>query len=451
MGSQAWAHWPAPMPHETQALAWDLSPGPWGSGVLLRARTAWGWQMLVPPGVPLSGEHDEAIDRWRSAGGTLPDRYSASSVTEVTVQAALAIAGRSLRGWVTDRTNEQIAALELFIRSSTRPADAHTLAAQAVATTLREELLAATVEAKREETQMLLARFASRWGSDHVRPLRDCTSVHSRIMRLMAPGTPQDSRQDQHELGFTGPHRELSALAKHIAAPARSAPWKGLQTVDVSPPAWPVLSHWVWAAGHLERGYADAGCPEWHTAAQPRRSAAHLLAAGVARLLEWAARRSCTPEEVPFEVAVRYCVTPRPRKLPSECELARLLSSFRGCAHEKPIGRLRVSYIAVNESALMARMLARHVCEELARSESSVVDLATPGGASENGRFGATVRGEATNSSRYLTPSVTTSSHADEEVALGLPGAVYLSRAAPHPSGGWAGRSWEHEPAGICS
>jgi hypothetical protein len=362
----------------------------------------------VPPGVPLSGERNEAIDRWRCASGTLEGLHLAAFVTEVTVRRTLTIVERPLRGWVLDRTREQIAALELFIRSGGQPADAQALTAAAAAEVLGDELAAASMAVESEDAGEFVDGVKPRYDRDCALAIRvsghhtmtlfvdaarwqyrseEDAAARIRLVTLALSRTLAGWRHTARELlmdmGQPDRPRPLEPLARHAAAESKGRQRDGRQALDPASPNWALLAPGPWIPEEIPNWHAHANC--WDSepiSNQVRARDGGRLVVRVTRILEWAAirrlRTSGTAPEIPKEVLGRRRPTERADEQTVAIEVSSLLGGFPGCAHEKLIGNLPVSCVAVNESALMARMFVRHASEELSPIESSALERLMP-------------------------------------------------------------------------
>ncbi len=123
--------------------AWGLTVGPLGSDEILLEGAANRLRAWAPPGVPLSGAAEEALQRWRVA--TSPSRQALdptafSDVSSVAVSEVLDAVPRTLHAWVIATTHRALARLELFVRTGMRVADGPMTTTQAAAADLRREL-----------------------------------------------------------------------------------------------------------------------------------------------------------------------------------------------------------------------------------------------------------------------------------------------------------------------
>jgi hypothetical protein len=133
----------APGAWSPEQAVWGLTVGPLGSDEILLEGTANRLRAWAPPGVPLSGTADEALQRWRvatSPSGHALDPTAFSDVTAVAVGEVLDAVPRTLHAWVTTTTHRALARLELFLRTGMRVADRPMTTAQAAAEDLRREL-----------------------------------------------------------------------------------------------------------------------------------------------------------------------------------------------------------------------------------------------------------------------------------------------------------------------
>src|SRR4051794_40851378 len=115
---------------------WEIVTAPFGAGTMLVATSRRISRAWAPPGVALTGEDHETIERWRSTLDVLaPDD---EDIEVRTLSAVIAEVPEAFAGWAVDATRDALATMEVFAR--TGEPDAHTAEALRAASTLRFEL-----------------------------------------------------------------------------------------------------------------------------------------------------------------------------------------------------------------------------------------------------------------------------------------------------------------------
>lgn len=183
--------------------AWALAIGPLGSDEILLEGAAKRLRAWAPPGVPLSGVADEALQRWRvatSPSGQLLGPTVFSNASGVAVGEVLDAVPRTLHAWVTATTHRALARLELFVRTGMRVVDGPMTTTQAAAANLRRELSEAD-RARRAPLRVSRRAFGA---GEHARTVLDgfvAALAHRLIAALTADVfelSPEQQRWRKH-------------------------------------------------------------------------------------------------------------------------------------------------------------------------------------------------------------------------------------------------------------
>ena len=114
---------------------WDIVPAQIGSGTWLVASGTGETCIWAPPGVALTGEHDEALERWTYA------ESRSNMVEQRTLPQVIGSIPADFEQWAIDATTDQVRMLGLYA-SSASDADPYAEAARAVRAELADQLLA---------------------------------------------------------------------------------------------------------------------------------------------------------------------------------------------------------------------------------------------------------------------------------------------------------------------